>query len=148
MKIGGMAVKAAHFSIAGSGSISASGTTQSADMKISGSGDIDATLNALRSYLSGDFPVWLEAPSQVSLLPYSNHTLIVESFRDQPVEVTVLAPANVTSLKNLQTGASLKATVRPPQSGHGALEAPSHEPLSMFTLTVPPHSYVALGQSR
>ena len=42
-----------------------------------------ATLNAIRSYVLGNFPVRVEAPAKVSLFAYDNGTFIVESFRDE-----------------------------------------------------------------
>ena len=53
----------------------------------------EPTLNALRSYMMGGAPVRLEAPARVSLRTYDNGALIVESFRDEPAQVTVLADA-------------------------------------------------------
>ncbi len=46
----------------------------------------EPALNTLRSYLTGAFPLRLEAPSRVSLFAYDNGTFIIESFRDEPVK--------------------------------------------------------------
>jgi len=61
-------------------------------------------LNAIRSYIVGDFPVRIEAPAQVSLFAYDNGTFIVESFRDQPADITILESQGST-LTNLASGA-------------------------------------------
>ena len=47
-------------------------------------------LNAIRSQLMGSFPYRLaDAPAQVSLFAYDNHTFVVQSFLDAEVTVTV-----------------------------------------------------------
>lgn len=108
----------------------------------------EPTLNALRSYVMGGFPVRLEAPSKVSLFAYDNGSLVVESFRDQPVEVTVLADAGYTRLQNLRSGASLSGVARVPQRGHASATAPMQQSQTAFKVTVPPHSFVALQEMR
>jgi hypothetical protein len=60
-------------------------------------------LNAIRSYIMGDFPVRIEARAQVSLFAYDNGTFIVESFRDQPADVRIRVPPSAT-LTNLVSG--------------------------------------------
>ena len=93
----------------------------------------DATLNAIRSYVLGDFPVRVEGPAKVSLFAYDNGTLIVESFRDEPANVTVLA-SKASSLKDLVSGETLAGTAHKPR--HPA------EPAAMaFPITLAPHSY-------
>ena len=99
-------------------------------------------LNAIRSYLLGDFPVRIEAPAKVSLFAYDNGSFIVESFRDQPVEVTILVPAGST-LTNLVTGDHPAQLPRekPPQR----TDAP---PLSAYRVEVQPHSYLAFTTNK
>ncbi|MCR4569207.1 MAG: hypothetical protein K5661_02265 [Bacteroidales bacterium] len=48
-------------------------------------------LNALRAMLGRDLEARLEGPSKVSLFVYDNGKAIVESFRDEPCQVTVVA---------------------------------------------------------
>jgi hypothetical protein len=57
-------------------------------------------LNAIRSYIMGDFPVRIEARAQVSLFAYDNGTFIVESFRDQPADVRIRVSARRDSHKS------------------------------------------------
>jgi hypothetical protein len=99
-------------------------------------------LNAIRSYLLGDFPVRIEAPAKVSLFAYDNGSFIVESFRDQPVEVTILVPADST-LTNLVTGdhPAQRPREKPPQR----TDAP---PLSAYRVEVQPHSYLAFTTNK
>lgn len=93
----------------------------------------DATLNAIRSYVMGDFPLRIEAPAKVSLFAYDNGAMIVESFRDEPADVTILA-TDATSLTDLVSGENLSGTPHKPRH-------PAEPATTAFTVTVPPHSY-------
>ncbi len=93
----------------------------------------DATLNAIRSYVLGDFPVRVEGPAKVSLFAYDNGTLIVESFRDEPANVTVLA-SKASSLKDLVSGETLAGTAHKPRH-------PAEPAATAFPMTLAPHSY-------
>ena len=104
----------------------------------------EPTLNALRSYISGVFPVRLEAPARVSLLTYDNGSLIVESFRDEPAAVTVVTDAR--TLTNLQTGEIITGTPVP-VSRHEA-HAPNSGTRTAFKVTIQPHSYLAFQQAK
>ena len=106
----------------------------------------EPTLNALRSYILGTFPVRLEAPAKVSLFAYDNNTFIVESFRDEPVTVKVLTAAD-GHLVNLQTGTAINGSPAIPARGAHAAQAPGAKPLTAFEVTIPPHSYLAFQQS-
>ena len=109
----------------------------------------EPTLNALRSYLMGDFPVRLRAPSRVSLFAYDNASFIVESFRDEPTEVTILTSGTYAHLRNLQSGESLNGTAEAPQSRRStAIEAPRIKEQMSFMITLPPHSYMAFQEVR
>lgn len=104
----------------------------------------EPTLNALRSYITADFPVRIDAPAKVSLMAYDNGSLVVESFRDEPTKVTVLAEAR--TLINLQTNEVLTGTAMPagPHEAHG----PNAGGKQAFLLTVQPHSYLAFQQGK
>jgi hypothetical protein len=93
------------------------------------------TLNAIRSYVLGKFPVRVEAPAKVSIFAYDNGTFIVESFRDEPADVTVLA-TSAASLTDLVTGEKLAGA--PHQGRH-----PAEPATTAFKLTLAPHSYRA-----
>jgi hypothetical protein len=104
----------------------------------------EPTLDALRSYVMGGFPVRIDAPAKVSLFAYDNGTMVVESFRDEPVEVTVRVKGDVARLKNMQTGEVLEGTrVR---AGRVAAQAPMTQDEMTFKVTLPAHSYVALKE--
>ncbi len=106
----------------------------------------EPTLNALRGYFMGSFPVRIEAPAKVSLFAYDNGSLIVESFRDEPAQVTVLGSSSTKHLKNLQTGESLNGTLV--QHSPGATSSPKDDGQMTFQVTLPPHSYAAFQQIR
>ena len=96
----------------------------------------EPALNAIRSYVMGDFPVRIEAPAKVSLFAYDNGSFIIESFRDEPAAVTLLVPQG-SSVTNLVTGERLTEATggQPPQDAnarHG----------SGFKVEVQPHSYM------
>ncbi|HEY0758516.1 MAG TPA: hypothetical protein VGD59_04585 [Acidisarcina sp.] len=104
------------------------------------------TLNALRSYIMGSFPVRINAPAQVSLFTYDNGSLIVESFRDEPSEITILTSGSSAHLENLQTGESLAGTPAELRGSRRSATAPRSAAQTAFKLTLPAHSYVALQQ--
>ncbi|MFZ0429521.1 MAG: hypothetical protein WAO20_15490 [Acidobacteriota bacterium] len=70
-------------------------------------------LGRIRSLLLGQFYVRLEGPSLVSLFVYDNDTFIVESFRDEPIDVRLVVDARLDSLRNLQSGETLAGQKRP-----------------------------------
>ena len=92
-----------------------------------------ATLNAIRSYVLGNFPVRVEAPAKVSLFAYDNGTFIVESFRDEPAEVTVLS-TEAKSLKDMVSGETVTGTPHKPRH-------PAEPATTAFAMTLAPHSY-------
>lgn len=104
----------------------------------------EPALDALRSYMMGDFPVRIDAPAKVSLFAYDNGAMVVESFRDEPVEVMVRVKGDVAHLKNLQTGELLDGTLE--HAGRLAAQAPMTQDERLFKVTLPAHSYVALKE--
>ena len=102
----------------------------------------EPALNAIRSYVMGDFPVRIEAPAKVSLFAYDNGSFIVESFRDQAAEVRILVPSGIT-LTNLVSGerpAALPPTARP--------QDPTAPHLSSYRVKVQPHSYLVFATKK
>jgi len=86
------------------------------------------TLSRLREFLSAGLPVRLEGPSLVSLFLYDNGSLVVESFRDDPVEITIVCPAGTKQLEGLAGTPSLTPGT-------------SDDKASRFIITLPPHSF-------
>jgi hypothetical protein len=100
-------------------------------------------LTALRSYLLADFPVQLDAPSQVSLFAYDNKRFVVESFRDAPVTVTVSVLGTHAHIRNIATGAIVSGELVPTRPTG---QMPLTTKRTSFTLTIMPHSFVALAE--
>ena len=96
----------------------------------------EPALNAIRSYVMGDFPVRLEAPAKVSLFAYDNGSFIVESFRDEPAAVTLLV-AQGSSVTNLVSGERLTEA----RGGQPRQDANARQS-SAFKVEVQPHSYM------
>ncbi|MBB6249469.1 hypothetical protein [Nitrospirillum iridis] len=94
----------------------------------------------VKKYLQRDFPVRLDSPDHVSLFAYDNGTFVVESFRDQPVTVTLSLLGQGVHLRNLSTDQAVasaavdaKAADRWKRDGVPAR--------TDFAATVQPHSY-------
>jgi hypothetical protein len=101
------------------------------------------TLTAIKTFVTGDFPVRLEAPPQVSLFVYDNNTFIVESFLDHQVNVKVSTTGAFTKIKNLITGETIDG-----QAPHepSARRMSFGVPRTTFAITLRPHSYAAFAQ--
>ena len=102
----------------------------------------EPALNAIRSYVMGDFPVRIEAPAKVSLFAYDNGSFIVESFRDQAAEVTILVPSGIM-LTNLVSGE--RPTALPPSTRPQDPTAPH---LSSYRVKVQPHNYLVFATKK
>jgi len=93
-----------------------------------------AVLNRIRDTLCRDLFVRLHGPAEVCLFAHNNGTFIVESFRDEPVDVQVWTKNQTNALTDLLGGQAVPA--RPlPQSPWQRVSG------SMFEITLPPHSY-------
>ncbi|MES1197151.1 MAG: hypothetical protein ABUL55_00870, partial [Pseudomonadota bacterium] len=98
-------------------------------------------LGRIRQYVQGDFPVRLDAPALVSLFAYDNGAFVVESFRDQPVDVKISVAGEGVRLSTVGSSQTLAAdppVVHPP-NWRSVPEAPR----TVFTIHLEPHSYQA-----
>ena len=95
-------------------------------------------LNVIRARLTAHLPVQLEAPGKVSLFLYDNHTFIVESFRDEPVEVTVTVGLDHAIIEDLLTGNTIPGEIRTVMHRWDQPPVPEHQAMK-FKLA--PHSY-------
>jgi hypothetical protein len=86
----------------------------------------------------GDDKTVLEGPGQMSLFLYDNNTLIVQSYRDEPVDVKLSAVKGFSELKDILSGEVQKAQVRQPDMHWGKASGIEK---SVFSMTVKPHSY-------
>ena len=99
----------------------------------------------IRNYLMRSFPVRLDGPAQVALFAYDNHTFIVESYLDKPVNVKISVAGNFMHLKNLVTGDPLNGRA-PVPSRWGRDDA--DDPRVSFKVHLPPHSYEVFEMER
>jgi hypothetical protein len=97
-------------------------------------------LTSIKQYLMAGFPVQIDAPSKVSLFAYDNHTFVVESYLDQPAQVTVSTQGPGARLRNLVSGQTIQGK---PATGQSHGNAP---PRTEFQIEVAPHSFAAFAQ--
>jgi len=95
-------------------------------------------LTRIKEILTRHLDVLIEAPAQVSLFLYDNHTFIVESFLDETVPVTIVADQKTDKLTDLVSGEILGGTTRAPLSYRGVT---LREGKTIFTINIKPHSY-------
>lgn len=95
-------------------------------------------LNAIRARLTAHLPVQLEAPGRISLFTYDNGTFIVESFRDEPVDVAVTAGLDHAAIEDLLTNEVIKGETISIAARWTQSPTPHHNAMR-FKLA--PHSY-------
>ena len=95
-------------------------------------------LTRMKELLTGQLEILIEAPAQVSLFLYDNHTCIVESFKDETTPVTIVTDRVFKNLTDLDSGEVLKGTDREPISFRGMI---FREGKTEFQMDVKPHSY-------
>ncbi len=100
-----------------------------------------AALTTIRRSLSQHLPAYLEAPGNVSLFIYDNNTVVVESFRDEATDVRLVLNQKAAEVIDVQTQASLPATVIPASGGFGA---PRVAEKTAYSLKLPAHSWRVL----
>lgn len=98
---------------------------------------------ALKNYLMRSFPVRLDGPSQATLFAYDNHTFIVESYLDRPVDVKVSTLPNFIHLENLVSGDILEGQA-PARWGRDN----ANERRATFRIHLPPHSYIPFAMEQ
>lgn len=96
-------------------------------------------LRVIRKVMSKDLDAYIDAPSKVCLFLYDNRTMVVENFRDEPVDITICMDINQQQITDLLTGKVIKAVWEEPAATgfHGKKE----EPEAKFKMTILPHSY-------
>ncbi|MDF1514492.1 MAG: hypothetical protein P1S60_11850 [Anaerolineae bacterium] len=90
-------------------------------------------LKQIRKVVMADFPVYLEAPSKVSLFTYDNHTGIIHSFRDHRTQCQLVVKQPEAQLHDLISGEEIIGSTRMNES--------------VFELSIQPHTYCALRWS-
>lgn len=94
-------------------------------------------ITALKQVLTKDMYVRLEGPGQVALMAYDNGTFIVESFLDEPVDVTLVLDPRYKELADIVSGEQI---VGKTLSAPRGWRAPSSDRV-VFETRVKPHSY-------
>jgi hypothetical protein len=111
-----------------------------------------AVTTAVKNYIMPGFPVRLDGPSHVALFAYDNNTFVVQSFRDEEVDVTVsVLDTQVKQLRNLVTNVALNPQPLPPDPDPREFvrrRGPSRERRTAFTVHIPPHSYAAFAAEK
>ena len=97
----------------------------------------EAALNEIRRVMSQDMDFYMEGPAKVSLFMYDNKTLIVENFNDEPVDIKLVGDTKFKKFTNLEDGTVLNA------NQEDILIKYTRKPMSKFSMTVKPHSYMA-----
>lgn len=101
-------------------------------------------LSRIRDTVTRELPVRVDGPGMVSLFLYDNGTLIVGSFLDQPVDVSVTVTGQIAALHDLLSGELLSPAAnrdggpRPPMFGRRGTG-----PSTTFAMPLKPHSYRA-----
>ena len=97
-------------------------------------------LTQIRAVLAKDMYVRLDGPSQVAMFVYDNDTFIVESFRDEPVDVKIVADKRISKLSDILTGEELTGEAVSTQPRRFGQAAPSPDK-TVFKMTIKPHSF-------
>jgi hypothetical protein len=101
----------------------------------------EPVLQPIRRTIMADLDVRVDGPAGVSLFLYDNGTFVVESFLDEPAEVSILAGEEIRILRDLETGEELEAAPRQESpAGFGFFRMPDAD-RSRFSSTIEPHSF-------
>ena len=99
-----------------------------------------AALTEIRRVMSQDMDFYLDGPSKVSLFLYDNHTLIVENFNDEPVDIKLVCePDRFKRLKNLEDETTVDGKLEDYWVGWHKKSA------TKFAVSLKPHSYMAFS---
>ncbi len=96
-------------------------------------------LTQIRNVLLREMEVRVEAPGDVALFVYDNGTFIVESFRPEPVAVTLSLDSRYTGVRELTTGETL-AGKEGTSGGFGPFGVGGMR-RTMVPVEIKPHSY-------
>ena len=97
-------------------------------------------LTEIRRTMSQDLDFYLDGPSKVSLFLYDNHTLIVENFNDESVEVKLVCePDKFKRMKSLENQTTIDGKLEDYYVGWHKKNA------TKFAVSLKPHSYMAFS---
>ena len=95
-------------------------------------------LTEIRRVMSQDLDFYLDGPAKVSLFLYDNHTLIVENFNDEPMDVKLVCePERFKRLTNLEDNTTVEGKLEDYYVGWSKKSA------TKFAVSLKPHSYMA-----
>jgi hypothetical protein len=100
----------------------------------------EPALDVIRRTLSQGLDVRIDGPAEVSLFLYDNDTLIVESFRDEAVDISIVASGELAGLHDLESDQLLTGEKVP--EGRGWFRSPDAGK-TRIELQLAPHSYRA-----
>ena len=103
-------------------------------------------LTSIKQFILRDFPVRLDAPSQVSLFVYDNHTFVVQSFLDKPAQVMVSTLGPYKHLRDLATGQVIEGRAAAPIRSFGLTQEMPQR--TEFHIDVKPHSFVGFAEEQ
>jgi len=98
-----------------------------------------AALNPIRRIATQALDVRLDGPAEVSLFLYDNGTLVVESFRNEAAEVSLVMKSG-KAVRDLETGETLAGQAVP--EGQGFFRSPDAG-RTVIEVPLAPHSYRA-----
>lgn len=102
--------------------------------------------SSIKDFILGDFPVRLDAPSQVSLFAYDNGTFIVESFLDKEVKATMSTTGDFSKLVNIVSGEVITGEAPPPPRNRWQMFLGPKR--TSFQITLKPHSYLVFSEAK
>lgn len=97
-------------------------------------------LTQIRAVVAKEMYVRLDGPSQVAMFVYDNDTFIVESFRDEPVDVKIVADKRINKLQDILAGVELTGEAIATQPRRMGQPEPAPDKMA-FKMTIKPHSY-------
>ncbi len=97
-------------------------------------------LTQIRAVVAKEMYVRLDGPSQVAMFVYDNDTFIVESFRDEPVDVKIVADKRINKLQDILAGEELTGDGIVTQPRRFGQPAPTPDKMA-FKMTIKPHSF-------
>ena len=97
-------------------------------------------LNSLRTTLSKDLDLRIDAPANVSLFMYDNGTFIVESFLDTPVTIQINAKESIDRITDIISGVVIDKQPEQPAAAF-MRRFRADDKSNVFRVTLMPHSY-------
>jgi hypothetical protein len=93
----------------------------------------------IKTYLTPDAPVRIDAPSRVALFTYDNQMFVVENYRAEEAAVTISVAGTPVALRETMSGSTLQPL---PEAPPGPLRRGPPPPVRRgFRTIVPPHSF-------